>query len=129
MDANITRRLRSGVFIDSMYMSNHCYFGYLTHPGLEYDIAVGIMIDEIHKFSQINKLILSKEDDIDYKFGILISTEDKSGIDGYTVKAFIEGKLRNLFIYKSQYEDIVKRGNAINITEEGKIFENLLNLQ
>lgn len=128
MDANTTKRLRSGVFVDSKYMSEHCYFGYLTHPGLEYDIAIGILIDEIRKFSQINKLIVSREGDLEYKFGILVSSEDKSGLDGYTVKIFIDGKLRNLFIYPSQYEEIVKRGTAINITEEGRLFENLLNL-
>jgi hypothetical protein len=34
-----------------------------------------------------------------------------------------------LFIYKSQYAEIVAKGNSINITQEGKMFENLLNLQ
>jgi hypothetical protein len=123
-----TRRIRSGVFVDSKYMSNHCYFGYLTHPGLEYDIAIGINIDEVHKFSKINKLVLDKHISIDYKFGIMVSTEDKSGLSGYTFKAFIEGKLHDMFIYESQYKEIVFRGHAINIDHEGEIFERLLNL-
>jgi hypothetical protein len=39
-----TRRLRAGVFVDSKYMQDHCFFGYLTHPGLEYDSAIAINI-------------------------------------------------------------------------------------
>ena len=130
MDANTTRRLRSGVFVDSEYMSQHCFFGYLTHPGLEYDIAIGMSIDDIQKFTKVNKLVLSKEKaDNEYKFGILLSSCDRNGIDGFTCKAYVDNKLRDLFIYKSQYAEIVAKGNAINITQEGKMFENLLNLQ
>ena len=125
---NQTTRLRAGVFVDSEYMRDHCYFGYLTHPALEYDIAVAITIDDVRKFGKINKLVLSKENDVQYRFGILTPTSDKSGIAGYTSKAFIDGKLHDLFIYQSQYEEIVERGFSINITVEGKMYENLLNL-
>lgn len=123
-----TRRLRAGVFVDSKYMQDHCFFGYLTHPGLEYDIAIAINIDEIHKFSKINKLVLDKHAGIDYRFGVLISTEDKNGVEGFTFKAFIEGKLHDMFIYHSQYKEIVFRGHAVNIDHEGEIFERLLNI-
>ncbi len=125
---NQTTRLRAGMFVDSEYMRDHCYFGYLTHPALEYDIAVCITIDDVRKFSKINKLVLSKERDVEYKLGILLPTSDKSGIEGFTAKAFIDGKLHDLFIYQSQYEEIVERGFSINITQEGKMYENLLNL-
>jgi hypothetical protein len=125
---NQTTRLRAGVFVDSEYMREHCYFGYLTHPALEYDIAVAITIDDVRKFSKINKLVLSKEGDVEYRFGILTPTADKSGVPGYSAKCFIDGKLHEFFIYQSQYEDIVERGFSINITVEGKLYENLLNL-
>lgn len=125
---NQTTRLRAGVFVDSEYMREHCYFGYLTHPALEYDIAVAITIDEVRKFSKINKLVLSKEGDVEYRFGILTPTSDKSGVAGYSAKCFIDGKLHDLFIYQSQYDEIVERGFSINITVEGKMYENLLNL-
>jgi len=116
------------MFVDSEYMRDHCYFGYLTHPALEYDIAVGITIDDVRKFSKINKLVLSKERDVEYKLGILLPTSDKSGIEGFTAKAFIDGGLHDLFIYQAQYEEIVERGFSINITQEGKMYENLVNL-
>jgi hypothetical protein len=109
-------------------MREHCYFGYLTHPALEYDIAVAITIDDVRKFSKINKLVLSKEGDVEYRFGILTPTADKSGVPGYTCKAFIDGKLHEFFIYQSQYEEIVERGFSINITQEGKMYEKLVNL-
>lgn len=125
---NQTTRLRAGVFVDSEYMREHCYFGYLTHPALEYDIAVAIMIDEVRKFSKINKLVLSKEGDVEYLFGILTPTSDKSGLPGYSAKCFIDGKLHEFFIYQSQYEEIVERGFSINITQEGKMYEKLVNL-
>ena len=125
---NQTTRLRSGMFVDSEYMRDHCYFGYLTHPALEYDIAVGITIDDVRKFSKINKLVLSKERDVEYKLGMLTPTADKSGTEGFASKAFIDGGLHDLFIYQSQYEEIVERGFSINITQEGKMYENLVNL-
>ena len=123
-----TRRLRSGVFVDSEYMKNHSYFGYLTHPALEYDIAVAFDVDDIRKFGKINKLVLSKENDVQYRFGILTPTADKSGVSGHTVKAFIEGKIHDLFIYQSQLDEMIYKGHAINITQEGLFFENLVNL-
>lgn len=116
------------MFVDAEYMRDHCYFGYLTHPALEYDIAVGITIDDVRKFSKINKIVLSKERDVQYRLGMLLPTSDKSGVQGFTAKAFIEGKLHDLFIYQSQYEEIVERGFSMNITYEGKLFENLVNL-
>jgi hypothetical protein len=125
---NQTTRLRAGVFVDSEYMREHCYFGYLTHPALEYDIAVAITIDDVRKFSKINKLVLSKEGDVEYRFGILTPTADKSGVAGYSAKCFIDGKLHEFFIYQSQYEEIVERGFSINITQEGKMYEKLVNL-
>lgn len=125
---NCTQRLRAGVFVDSEYLKDHCYFGYITHPSLEYDIAVAFDIEDVRKFSQINKILLSKENDVEYKFGILTPTSDKSGLGGYTMKAFIDGKLYQLFIYESQFEEIVYRGHAVNLTHEGLLFENLVNL-
>lgn len=125
---NQTTRLRAGIFVDSQYMSSHCYFGYLTHPALEYDIAVALNIDEVQRFGKFNKLILSKEGDVEYRFGVLTPTQDKAKVEGYTVKAFIDGKLHDLFIYKSQYDEVVERAFSINLTEEGRMYENLLNL-
>ena len=126
--ANQTTRLRAGVFVDSQYMREHCYFGYLTHPALEYDVAVAFDIEDIRKFTKINKLVLSKEGDVQYRFGVLVPTSDKSGVTGYTAKAFIDGKLHDMFIYQSQYEDMIAKAFSINITQEGLMYENLLNL-
>ena len=126
--ANYTTRLRAGVFVDSHYMREHSYFGYLTHPALEYDVAVAFDIEEVRKFTKVNKLVLSKEGDVQYRFGILTPTADKNGVNGYTAKAFVDGKLRNLFIYESQYEDIIAKAFSINITQEGLMYENLVNL-
>lgn len=126
--ANQTTRLRAGVFVDSKYMREHCYFGYLTHPALEYDVAVAFDIEDVRKFTKINKLVLSKEGDVQYSFGVLVPTADKSGVSGYTAKAFVDGKLYDMFIYESQYQDIIAKAFSINITQEGMIYENLLNL-
>lgn len=126
--ANQTTRLRAGVFVDSHYMREHCYFGYLTHPALEYDVAVAFDIEEVRKFTKVNKLVLSKEGDVEYRFGILTPTADKSGANGYTTKTFVDGKLRDMFIYESQYDDIIAKAFSINITQEGLMYENLLNL-
>ena len=123
-----TRRLRAGVFVDSQYMGNHCYFGYLTHPALEYDVAVGIDVDDVQRFLKFNKLIVSKEGDVQYRFGVLMPTEDKAKVQGYTAKAFVDGKMREFFIYESQFDEIIYKGHAINVTHEALLFENLVNL-
>ena len=123
-----TRRLRAGVFVDSAYMGAHSYFGYLTHPAIDYDVAVAFNVDDIRKLGKINKLVLSKEKDVQYHFGILTPTADKSGVNGHTVKAFIEGKIHDLFIYQSQLDEMIYKGHAINITQESLFFENLVNL-
>jgi hypothetical protein len=123
-----TRRLRAGVFVDSQYMSSHCYFGYLTHAALDYDVAVAINIDEVQRFSNFNKILLSKESDVQYRFGILTPTEDKSKLEGYTAKAFIDGKMHEMFIYLSQFDEIIYNGHAINVSHESLFFENLVNL-
>jgi hypothetical protein len=123
-----TRRLRAGVFVDSSYMGSHCYFGYLTHPALEFDVAVALNVDEVQRFGNFNKLILSKEGDVKYRFGILTPTQDKAKVEGYTAKAFIDGKMRQLFIYQSQLDEMIYNGHAINVTQESLFFENLVNL-
>jgi hypothetical protein len=123
-----TRRLRAGVFVDSQYMTEHCYFGYLTHPALEYDVAVAINAEEVQRFSNLNKILLSKESDVQYRFGILTPTEDKSKLEGYTAKAFIDGKMHEMFIYLSQFDQIIYNGHAINVSHESLFFENLVNL-
>lgn len=116
------------MFVDSAYMGAHCYFGYLTHPALEYDVAVAFNVDEVQRFSNFNKIILSKEGDIEYRFGILTPTADKSGVVGFTTKAFIEGKIHELFIYQSQFDEIIYKGHAINVSQESLFYENLVNL-
>lgn len=116
------------MFVDSAYMKNHCYFGYLTHPALEYDIAVAFNIDEVQRFGNFNKIILSKEGDIQYRFGILTPTQDKAKVEGFTTKAFVDGKMHELFIYHSQLDEIIYKGHAINVTQESLFFENLVNL-
>lgn len=123
-----TRRLRAGVFVDSSYMGSHCYFGYLTHPALEFDFAVCLHFDEVQRFGNFNKLLLSKEGDVKYRFGILTPTQDKAKVECYTVKAFIDGKIRHLFIYQSQLDEMIYKGHAINVTQESLFFENLVNL-
>jgi hypothetical protein len=109
-------------------MGTHSYFGYLTHPALEFDVAVAFNVDEVQGFSKLNKIILSKDGDIQYRFGILTPTQDKAKVEGYTVKAFVDGKMHQFFIYQSQLDEIIYKGHAINVTQESLFFENLVNL-
>lgn len=122
----MTRRLRAGVFIDSEVNGNAHYFGYLTHPGLEYDIAVAFTHKDLKGFEQMNKVILPT-DEPEYKFGLLLGIEDRDKNEAYTVKVFAAGKLHDIVIYPRQYNQIIANGHSLNAQHEGRIFTELIN--
>jgi len=120
----MTRRLRAGVFIDSEVNGKPHYFGYVTHPGLEYDVAVAFTQKDLKGFAEVNKVILPT-DEPEYKFGMILSIEDRDKNNAYTLKAFVAGKLHDLVIYPRQYNQIVTNGHSLNAQHEGRIFTEL----
>jgi hypothetical protein len=121
----MTRRLRAGVLIDSEVNGKPHYFGYLTHPSMEYDIAVAFTEKDLKGFAEVNKLILPT-DEPEYKFGVILPTEDRDKNNAYTCKVFASGKLHNLVIYPRQYNQIVTNGHSLNAQHEGRIFTELI---
>jgi hypothetical protein len=78
-------------------------------------------------FINTNKMILAT-DQPQYNFGILINAEDRDGNEIYTTKAYIEGKLRSLVIYPSQYNKMVDIGQNINKLRESEFVDSLISL-
>lgn len=120
-------RIRSGIFVDAMMEDNYFYFGYLSRASWEYDVAVAISANDLHMFINTNKVILPT-DQPQYNFGILVNAEDRDGNEIYTTMAYIEGKLRKLVIYPSQYKKMVDIGENINKLRESDFVESLISL-
>ena len=123
----MTTRIRSGIFVDAMIEDNYFYFGYLSRASWEYDVAVAISANDLHMFIKGNKVILAT-DQPQYNFGILVNAEDRDGNEIYTTMAYIDGKLRKLVIYPSQYKKMVDIGESINKLRESDFVESLISL-
>jgi hypothetical protein len=124
----MTTRLRAGFFIEAkMKEDKDYYFGYITHAGLEYDIAFAMPVNALKKYKVNDKTHIHKEG-IDYKLGMLQTFNDIDGNDIYTVKIFAGGKLNNLVIYPSQHKEMIKLGHHINTYQEGRLMESFVNL-
>lgn len=123
----MTIRIRSGIFVDAEMEGNYFFFGYLSRASWDYDVAVAISANDLHMFIKGNKVILAT-DQPQYNFGILINAEDRDGNEIYTTMAYIEGKLRKLVIYPSQYKKMVDIGENINKLRESDFVESLISL-
>ena len=124
----MTTRLRAGFFIDSkMKEDKQYYFGYITHAGLEYDIAIAMPTSKLSKYIASDKMLVNFEG-MEFKLGILQTYSDNDGNDIYSVKAFIASKLCNLIIYPSQYQDLIKLGHHINTYQNSLVMESFVNL-
>lgn len=124
----ITTRLRAGFFIDSKMKEDKDYlFGYVTHAGNEYDIAIAIPSNKLTSFIASEKMHIDF-DGIDYKMGIIQTYSDRDGNDIYTIKIFAASKLLNLIIYPSQYQDLIKLGHHINTYQNSLVLESFVNL-
>lgn len=123
-----TKRLRAGVLIRSEIEDRAFLFGYLTHPGLEYEVAIAIPEHAISSFEVTNKTLINAEDDL-YRFGLLLQSTDEQDNDVFTVKVHYDHKFLNLVIYASQYAELMKTGFEINSINEAAIIEKIsLNL-
>lgn len=124
----MTTRLRAGFFIDSkMKEDKQYYFGYITHAGLEYDIAIAMPTSKLSKYIASDKMLVNFEG-MEFKLGILQTYSDNDGNDIYSVKAFIASKLCNLIIYPSQYQELIKLGHHINTYQNSLVLESFVNL-
>jgi len=123
-----TKRIRAGVLIKSEIEDRAFLFGYLTHPGLEYEVAIAIPEHAISSFEVTNKTLINSEDDM-YRFGLLLQSTDEQDNDVFTVKVHYDHKFLNLVIYASQYAELMKAGFEINSINEAAIIEKIsLNL-
>jgi hypothetical protein len=123
-----TKRIRAGVLIKSEIEDRAYLFGYLTHPGLEYEVAIAIPEHAISSFEVTNKTLINSEDDM-YRFGLLLQSTDEQDNDVFTVKVHYDHKFLNLVIYASQYAELMKAGFEINSINEASIIEKIsLNL-
>lgn len=123
-----TKRIRAGVLIKSEIEDRAFLFGYLTHPGLEYDVAIAIPEHAISSFEVTNKTLINSEDDM-YRFGLLLQSTDEQDNDVFTVKVHYDHKFINLVIYASQYSELMKAGFEVNSINEASIIEKIsLNL-
>jgi len=120
----MTTRLRSGVLTPSSVNGQPYYFGYLIHPSMEYEVAIAITKEQLKSFAKTNKLILPT-DEPEYKFGTLLSIEDRDRNNAYTCKVFADGKLHNLVIYPRQYNEIVITGHQVNAEQQGRFINEL----
>jgi hypothetical protein len=123
-----TKRLRAGVLIRSEIEDRAYLFGYLTHPGLEYEVAIAIPEHSISSFEVTNKTLINAEDDL-YRFGLLLQSADDQDNDVFTVKVHYNHKFLNLVIYASQYAELMRAGFEVNSINEAAIIEKIsLNL-
>ena len=123
----MTKRIRAGIFIDAMMEGNYFYFGYLSRASWEYDVAVAVTHKDLKMFINTNKVIMPT-DQPQYNFGILVNAEDRDGNKIYTTMAYIEGKLRRLVIYPSQYKKMVDIGHNLNRLGESQFVDSLISL-
>lgn len=123
-----TKRIRAGVLVKSEFNGHSYLFGYVTHPGLEFEIAVAIPESDIDTYINLNKTLISSEDDV-YKFGLLLQNVDEQDNDVFTVKFHYDHKFLSLIIYPSQYTELIKLGFEVNSINEATIIEKIsLNL-
>jgi len=123
----MTKRIRAGIFVDAKMEDNYFYFGYLSRASWEYDVAVAVTHKDLKMFIKNNKIILPT-DQPQYNFGILVNSEDRDGNEIYTTMAYIEGKLRRLVIYPSQYKKMVDIGHNLNRLGESQFVDSLISL-
>ncbi len=124
----MTKRLRAGVLVLAEIHGQDYYFGYLTHPGLEYEVAIAFDAHQLDTFTTTNKVLIDPDEDL-YRFGLLLQQEDVQDNDVFTVKVHIDHKFKNLAIYASQYEELIKKGFEVNSVQEAAIIEKIsLNL-
>jgi len=124
----MTTRLRAGFFADAkMNSDKQYYFGYITHAGLEYDVAIAFPVNKLKKYIVTDRSHIDHEA-VNYKLGLIQTFEDTNGIDVYLFKAFIGGKLVNLIVYPSDYQDLVKLGHHINSYQNSLVLESFVNL-
>ena len=123
----MTIRIRAGIFIDAEMEGNYFYFGYLSRASWEYDVAVAVTHKDLKMFINTNKVIMPT-DQPQYNFGILVNAEDRDGNEIYTTMAYIEGKLRRLVIYPSQYKKMVDIGHNLNRLGESQFVDSLISL-
>lgn len=103
------------------------YFGYITHAGLEYDVAIAMPTNKLSKYVASDKLLVNLEG-MQFKLGMMQTYSDNDGNDIYAVKIFAASKLHNIIIYPSQYQDLVKLGHHINTYQNSLILESFVNL-
>ncbi len=124
----MTKRLRAGVLVLAEIHGQDFYFGYLTHPGLVYEVAIAFDKHQLDTFTTTNKVLIDPDEDL-YRFGLLLQQEDVQDNDVFTVKVHIDHKFKNLAIYASQYEELIKKGFEVNSVQEAAIIEKIsLNL-
>ena len=124
----MTTRLRAGFLIDSkMKEEKDYYFGYLTHAGLDHDVAIAIPIKKLPKYTASQNMLVDFEG-MDFKLGIFQTYSDRDGNDIYSVKVFAAGKLHNLIIYTSQYVELMRLGHHINSYQNSLVLESFVNL-
>jgi hypothetical protein len=124
----MTTRLRAGFFVESkMKEDKDYYFGYLTHAGLEYDIAIAIPTSKLSKYIASEKMLVDFEG-MEFKLGMIQTYSDRDGNDIYAVNVFAASKLHNLIIYPSQYQDLIKLGHHINSYQNSMVLESFVNL-
>ena len=124
----MTKRLRAGVLVLAEIHGQDYYFGYLTHPGLEYEVAIAFDAHQLDTFTTTNKVLIDPDEDL-YRFGLLLQQEDVHDNDVFTVKVHIDHKFKDLAIYASQYEELIKKGFEVNSVQEAATIEKIsLNL-
>jgi hypothetical protein len=124
----MTTRLRAGFMTKSkMKEDKNYYFGYITHAGLEYDVAIAMPTNKLSKYVASDKLLVNLEG-MQFKLGMMQTYSDNDGNDIYAVKIFAASKLHNIIIYPSQYQDLVKLGHHINTYQNSLILESFVNL-
>lgn len=121
----ITKRIRAGVLIKTEAYGKQYYFGYLTHPGLEYEIAVAISETELPLFANTFKNVIDPTDEELTRFGLLLQNSDKENNIIYTVKVHLNHGFKDLALYESSYANMVKAGFDVNAINEANVIEQI----
>lgn len=121
----ITKRLRAGVLVKTEAYGKQYYFGYLTHPGLEYEIAVAISETELPLFINTFKNVIDPTDEELTRFGLLLQNSDADNNIIYTVKVHLNHGFKDLALYESSYANMVKAGFDVNAINEANVIEQI----
>ena len=121
----ITKRIRAGVLVKTEAYGKQYYFGYLTHPGLEYEIAVAISETELRLFKNTFKKVIDPTDEELTRFGLLLQNSDADNNIIYTVKVHLNHGFKDLALYDTAYANIVKAGYDVNAINEATIIEKI----